>query len=44
MNELLGKEELISHMPPAELVAPTLAYLCHEECGVNGLYIEAPPE
>lgn len=27
-------------MPPAELVAPTVAYLGHEACEVNGLDIE----
>jgi NAD(P)-dependent dehydrogenase (short-subunit alcohol dehydrogenase family) len=38
MSELCAKEELVSHMPPAELVAPTVAYLCHHDCAVSGAY------
>ena len=38
MSELCAKEELVAHMPPAELVAPTVAYLCHQDCEVSGGY------
>jgi NAD(P)-dependent dehydrogenase (short-subunit alcohol dehydrogenase family) len=41
MNELMAKEELISHMPAAELVAPAVAYLSHEECKESGIYLES---
>ena len=41
MNETLAKEELVSHMPAAELVAPTVAFLSHEDCDVSGGYFVA---
>jgi NAD(P)-dependent dehydrogenase (short-subunit alcohol dehydrogenase family) len=41
MNELGAKPELVARMPPAELVAPTVAYLSHEDCEVSGGYFKA---
>jgi NAD(P)-dependent dehydrogenase (short-subunit alcohol dehydrogenase family) len=38
MAEMCGSEPLIAHMPPAELVAPTVVYLAHEDCEVTGGY------
>ncbi len=37
----LSKESMSQHAPPAELVAPIVAYLCHEECPYNGGYFES---
>jgi NAD(P)-dependent dehydrogenase (short-subunit alcohol dehydrogenase family) len=34
-------DELVAHMPPAELVAPTVVYLCHEDCEVSGAYFQS---
>jgi NAD(P)-dependent dehydrogenase (short-subunit alcohol dehydrogenase family) len=41
MSEHGAADELVAHMPPAELVAPTVAYLCHQDCPVSGAYFEA---
>jgi NAD(P)-dependent dehydrogenase (short-subunit alcohol dehydrogenase family) len=41
MSALFATEDLVAHMPPAELVAPTVAYLCHEDCDFTGHYLEA---
>jgi NAD(P)-dependent dehydrogenase (short-subunit alcohol dehydrogenase family) len=41
MAGLFATGEFIEHAPPAELVAPTVAYLCHESCEVSGGYFEA---
>jgi NAD(P)-dependent dehydrogenase (short-subunit alcohol dehydrogenase family) len=40
MNTHFADGELIAQVPPAELVAPTVAYLCHEDCEVSGGYFE----
>jgi NAD(P)-dependent dehydrogenase (short-subunit alcohol dehydrogenase family) len=37
----LSKESMTSLATPAELVAPTVAYLCHEECPHTGGYFES---
>jgi NAD(P)-dependent dehydrogenase (short-subunit alcohol dehydrogenase family) len=41
MSEHGAADELVAHMPPAELVAPTVVYLCHEDCEVSGAYFHA---
>jgi NAD(P)-dependent dehydrogenase (short-subunit alcohol dehydrogenase family) len=41
MAALFATGEHIDKAPPAELVAPTVAYLCHEDCEVSGGYFEA---
>ncbi len=41
MAAMFATEDLVAHMPPAELVAPAVAYLCHEDCEVTGHYLEA---
>jgi NAD(P)-dependent dehydrogenase (short-subunit alcohol dehydrogenase family) len=38
MNTYLANGEHIAKAPPAELVAPTVAYLSHEDCEVSGHY------
>ena len=36
MAELCAKPEMVAHMPPSELVAPTVVYLAHEDCETSG--------
>jgi NAD(P)-dependent dehydrogenase (short-subunit alcohol dehydrogenase family) len=38
---LLSVEEVASAAPPAELVAPAVALLAHEDCPVSGAYLES---
>jgi NAD(P)-dependent dehydrogenase (short-subunit alcohol dehydrogenase family) len=37
----LSQPEVVAQAPPAELVAPVVAYLAHEECPVTGGYFES---
>jgi NAD(P)-dependent dehydrogenase (short-subunit alcohol dehydrogenase family) len=37
----LSQPSMSEHAAPAELVAPVVAYLCHEECPVSGTYLES---
>jgi NAD(P)-dependent dehydrogenase (short-subunit alcohol dehydrogenase family) len=39
--ETLSKETMTQYAPPAEMVAPIVAYLCHEDCPHNGGYFES---
>ncbi|HEY4830755.1 MAG TPA: SDR family NAD(P)-dependent oxidoreductase [Solirubrobacteraceae bacterium] len=39
--QTLSKEEVSQYAPPAELVAPTVAFLCHEDCPHTGGYFES---
>jgi NAD(P)-dependent dehydrogenase (short-subunit alcohol dehydrogenase family) len=41
MAAMFATGEFIDLAPPAELVAPTVAYLSHEDCEVSGGYFEA---
>lgn len=41
MSALFATDDVVAHMPPAELVAPAVAYLCHEDCETTGAYVES---